>query len=214
MTDILPAAAPKALKLARRLLREGEVIAFPTDEGYCLGVNAFERFAVRQLYMLTEQLPEQGLRVFIYQVDDLNHVAQQVPNQAWPMLHQLWPGQLTVSLPKNSALPNEVTGNSSTVTVRVPNHPLCLQLVVEFGRPLAVTTANRVGQPVPTTALEAAQQLRGRIPLILDGGPSPADQPSTIIDLSVTPPYLLQEGCFTLEALQQFLPTLTCKKDE
>ncbi|MFN8454744.1 MAG: Sua5/YciO/YrdC/YwlC family protein [Anaerolineae bacterium] len=91
MTDILPAASPKAMKLARRLLREGEVIAFPGDEGYCLGANAFERFAVRQLYTLTERPAGQGLLIFIYQADDLSHVAQRVPNEAWPMLHHFWP---------------------------------------------------------------------------------------------------------------------------
>ncbi|MFN8455523.1 MAG: Sua5/YciO/YrdC/YwlC family protein [Anaerolineae bacterium] len=147
MTDILPAASPKAMKLARRLLREGEIIAFPTDEGYYLGANAFERFAVRQLYTLSNRPPEQGLLVFIYQADDLNHVAQQVPNAAWPMLNQLWPGKLTVRLPKNPALPADVTGSHSTVAVRSPNHPLCLQLVVDFGRPLTVVSAAQRSPP-------------------------------------------------------------------
>lgn len=209
LTEILSTASPKALKLARRLLREGEVIAFPADAGYCLGVNAFERFALRRLQALTGQ----DLVVFIYQVDDLSHVAQQAPNEAWPLLHQFWPGELTVLLPKNAALPNEVSDSRQTVAVRSPNHPLCLQLVVDFGRPLAVCSANRAGQPVPTTAEETAAQLRGRIPLVLDGGPSPVDRPPAVVDLSVTPPCLRQTGRLTLEALQQFLPTLT-HKDE
>ncbi len=209
MTDILPAASPKAMKLARRLLREGEVIAFPTDEGYCLGANPFERFAVRQLFALAERPAEQELLVFIYQPDDLTHVAQQIPNAAWPMLHHFWPGPLTVLLPKNS----QVSGSHNLVAVRSPDHPVSLQLVVEFGRPLAVVSAHRPGQPTPTTAQQVAAHLLRRIPLVLDGGPSPADRLSTLVNLSLTPPRLRREGAITLEILQRFLPTLS-RKDE
>lgn len=208
MTQILPAASPKAIKLARRLLREGEVVAFPTDTVYGLGANAFERFAVRQIFAVKERPPDKALPVFIYQIDDLNLVARRVPNAAWPLLQTLWPGDLTVVLPKNPALPDEVTAGESTVAVRVPNHPICLELVAQVGRPLAVTSANLSGQPTPTTAQAVAAQLRQRIPLILDGGPSPTDQPSSIVDLSVTPPRLLRQGRLTLEMLRQYLPNL------
>ncbi|MCK6628757.1 MAG: threonylcarbamoyl-AMP synthase [Anaerolineae bacterium] len=213
MTQILPATSPKAIKLARRLLREGEVVAFPTDTVYGLGANAFERFAVRQIFAIKERPPDKALPVFIYQIDDLNLVARHVPNVAWPLLQALWPGDLTVVLPKNPALPDEVTAGESTVAVRVPNHPICLELVTQVGRPLAVTSANLSGQPTPTTAQAVAAQLRPRISLILDGGPSPTDQPSSIVDLSVTPPRLLRQGRLTLEMLRQYLPNLE-RKDE
>lgn len=213
MTQILPATSAKAIKLARRLLREGEVVAFPTDTVYGLGANAFERFAVRQIFAVKERPPDKALPVFIYQIDDLNLVARRVPNAAWPLLQTLWPGDLTVVLPKNPALPDEVTAGESTVAVRVPNHPICLELVTQVGRPLAVTSANLSGQPTPTTAQAVAAQLRRRIPLILDGGPSPTDQPSSIVDLSVTPPRLLRQGRLTLEMLRQYLPNLEGKDE-
>ncbi len=213
MTEILPVTSRKAIKLARRLLREGEVVAFPTDTVYGLGANAFERFAVRQIFAVKERPLDKPLPVFIYQVDDLNQVAYNVPNLAWPLLQQLWPGELTVILPKNPALPAEVTAGQNSVAVRIPNHPVCLELVVEVGRPLAVTSANLSNQPTPTTAQGVAKQLRGRIPLVLDGGPSPTTQPSTIIDLSVSPPRLLRQGRLTLAALREFLPELL-RKDE
>lgn len=208
MTQILPATSFKAIKLARRLLREGEIVAFPTDTVYGLGANAFERFAVQQIFAAKERPPDKALPVFIYQMDDLNLVARHVPNAAWPLLQALWPGDLTVVLPKNPALPDEVTAGESTVAVRVPDHPVCLELVTRVGRPLAVTSANLSGQPTPTTAQAVAKQLRERVPLILDGGPSPTDQPSSIVDLSVTPPRLLREGRLTLEMLRQYLPDL------
>jgi L-threonylcarbamoyladenylate synthase len=209
MTDILPATSPKAVKLARRLLREGELVAFPTDTVYGLGANAFERYAVRQIFAVKERPPDKGLPVFIYQLDDLNLVARRVPNQAWSLLQQFWPGDLTVVLPKNPSLPDEVTSGQPTVAVRIPNHPVCLDLVTQVGRPLAVTSANLSGRPAPTTAEAVAEQLGDRIPLILDGGPSQIELPSSIVDLSASPPRLLRQGRLTLDMLREYLPDLT-----
>ena len=213
MTEILPATSLKAIKLARRLLREGEVVAFPTDTVYGLGANAFERFAVQQIFAIKERPRDKALPVFISQINDLNLVAQHVPNHAWSLLQVFWPGDLTVVLPKNPALPNDVTAGEKTIAVRVPDHPVCRELVIQVGRPLAVTSANLSGQPTPTTAQAVAAQLRGRLPLILDGGPSPTTQPSTIIDLSVSPPRLLRQGRLTLEMLREYLPELTLKDE-
>ena len=208
MPQILPASSSKAIKLARRLLREGEAVAFPTDTVYGLGANAFERFAVRQIFALKKRPPEKGLPVFIYQIDDLNLVARNVPNQAWPLLQKFWPGPLTVVLPKVAALPDDVTAGQDTVAVRIPDHPVSLKLVIEFGRPLAVTSANISGQDTPTTAQAVATQLGPTLPLVLDGGPSPSTQPSTIIDLSSTPPRVLRQGALAIAPLKEFLPDL------
>ena len=208
MTQILPAHSPQAIKLARRLLREGEVIALPTDTVYGLGANAFERIAVRQIFKLKQRPPDKPIPVFIYQIDDLNLVARHVPNRAWPLLQEFWPGPLTVVLPKVAALPDDVTVGQDTVAVRIPDHPTSLELVIKFGRPLAVTSANLSGQPTPATAQGVADQLGLALPLVLDGGPSPSSQPSTIIDLSTDPPRLLRQGPITIEALRPFLPNL------
>lgn len=208
MTQILPATSPKAIKLARHLLRDGEVIAFPTDTLYGVGANAFERFAVRQIFAVKERPPDKALPVFIYQIDDLNLVARQVPSWAWPLLQEFWPGALTVVLPKNPKVPDDVTAGQDTVAVRIPDHPVSLELVIQVGRPLAVTSANLSGHPNPTTAQGVAEQLGGRIPLILDGGPISTGQASTIIDLSVNPPRLLRPGPLSLAALRNFLPDL------
>lgn len=208
MTQILPAASGKALRLARHLLREGELVAFPTDTVYGVGANAFERWAVRQIFAIKQRPPDKALPVFIYQIDDLNQVARRVPNGAWLMLQKFWPGALTVVLPKNPKLPDDVTAGQETVAVRIPDHPVCLALVARVGRPLAVTSANLSGQPTPPTAQGVARQLGRDLPLVLDGGPSPAPQPSTIIDLSVNPPRLLRSGPVSLDLLRDFLPDL------
>lgn len=208
MNEILPATSRQAIKLARRLLREGQVVAFPTDTVYGVGANAFERFAVRQIFKVKQRPPDKPLPVFIYQIDDLNLVAREVPNRAWPLLQEFWPGALTVVLPKNPNLPDDVTAGQNSVAVRIPDYALCLELVIQVGRPLAVTSANLSGHPNPTTAQEVAGQLGGRIPLILDGGPVPIGQASTIIDLSLSPPRLLRHGPLSLQVLREFLPDL------
>jgi L-threonylcarbamoyladenylate synthase len=208
MTQILPATSGKGLRLARHLLREGEIVAFPTDTVYGVGANAFERWAVRQIFTIKQRPPDKALPVFVYQIDDLNQVARRVPNEAWPMLQHFWPGALTVVLFKNPKIPDEVTAGQETVAVRIPDHPVCLELVTRMGRPLAVTSANLSGQPTPPTAQGVAAQLGRNLPLVLDGGPSPAPQPSTIIDLSATPPRLLRSGPVSLEHLRGFLPNL------
>ncbi len=208
MTQILPATSPKAIHLARHLLREGEVVAFPTDTVYGVGANAFERFAVRQIFAIKQRPPDKAIPVFIAQIDDLNQVARHVPNQAWRLLQRFWPGALTVVLPKNPKLPDDVTAGQNSVAVRLPNHPICLELVTRLGRPLAVTSANLSGQPTPATAQGVGEQLGPALPLVLDGGPSPTATSSTIIDLSVTPPRLLRAGELSLASLQEFLPDL------
>ncbi len=208
MTQILPATSTKAIRLARRLLREGEIVAFPTDTVYGVGANAFERWAVRQIFAIKQRPPDKALPVFIYQIDDLNQVARRVPNEAWTMLQKFWPGALTVVLPKNPKLPDDVTAGQETVAVRIPDHPICLELVTQVGRPLAVTSANLSGQSTPTTAQGVAEQLGENLPLVLDGGPSLTSQPSTIVNLSVSPPRLLRAGPISLNTLRAFLPDL------
>ncbi len=209
MTEILPATSRKSIRRAVHLLREGDVVAFPTDTVYGVGANAFERFAVRQIFEIKQRPADKSLPVFIYQIDDLNLVARDVPNQAWPLLQTFWPGALTVVLRKNSALPDIVTSGQDTVAVRIPDHFVSLDLVIKTGRPLAVTSANLSGQPTPTTAQGVAEQLGENLPLVLDGGPSSTSQPSTIIDLSCNPPRVLREGFINVPELQEFLPDLT-----
>jgi L-threonylcarbamoyladenylate synthase len=206
-TEILP-VTNKSIKLARRLMREGELVAFPTDTVYGVGANAFERYAVRQIFEVKKRPAHKAIPVFITQIDDLNQVARDIPNTAWPLLERFWPGALTVVLPRSVHLPTDVTAGRDFVAVRLPDHPLCLELVVKVGRPLAVTSANQSGHPSPTTAEEVAAQLGGRIPLILDGGPTATPHPSSIVDLSVRPPRLLREGDLSLQKLREVLADL------
>jgi L-threonylcarbamoyladenylate synthase len=199
MTEIMPAHGAKALKRACFWLREGDIIALPTDTGYALAANPFERFAVRQLLDLAS-LP---LTLIITQVDDLNQVARRVPGRVWPLLQSLWPGPLWVMLPQNPKLPPEVTGGQATVTARLPDHPVCVALATAFGRPLAVTAG-----ALPALAPELAAHFGPELALVLDGGPQAVASPPPMLDLSVDPPRLVQPGELEPDQLRQFLPDL------
>jgi L-threonylcarbamoyladenylate synthase len=213
MTEIL-SISRKSIKRARRLLRDGEIVAFPTDTVYGVGVNAFDRSAVRKLYKAKKRPSDKPVPVFITQIDDLNQVARDVPDKAWKLLKKFWPGALTVVLPRSPDLPGEVTAGQDTVAVRLPAHPVCLELVAKVGGPLAVTSANISGQPAPTSAEDVMAQLAGRIALLLDGGPTPTPHPSSIVDLSVHPPRLLREGDLSLDTLKKYLPKLGIDADD
>jgi L-threonylcarbamoyladenylate synthase len=112
-----------------------------------------------------------------------------------------WPGPLTIILPKTSALPDIVTAGGDTVGLRIPDHPLALELLRLVAAPLAVTSANRSGQPPARTATDARAQLDGRVSLIVDGGPAPGGQPSTVLDLMAEPPRILRPGPITAAAI-------------
>jgi L-threonylcarbamoyladenylate synthase len=212
MTEILPISR-KSIKRARRLLRDGEIVAFPTDTVYGVGVNAFDRSAVRKLYKAKKRPAEKAVPVFITQIDDLDQVARDVPDKAWKLLKKFWPGALTVVLLCSPNLPDEVTAGQDTIAVRLPAHPVCLELVKKVGSPLAVTSANISGQAAPTSAEDVLAQLEGRIALILDGGQTPTPHPSSIVDLSVYPPRLLREGDLSLDILKEYLPKLEIDAD-
>lgn len=207
-TALLPAESADALQLAAGLLRRGEVVACPTDTLYGLAANALDRQAVRRLFEVKTRPPDNPVPIFIARAEDLPRVCREVPALAWPLLRRFWPGALTVVLPRLPELPPELAAGGATIAVRVPDHPTPLALLRAVGFPLTGTSANLSGAPPPATAAEVAQQLGGRIPLILDGGPCPGHLPSTIIDLSVEPPRLLRSGAIPPEALRPFLPAL------
>jgi len=197
-TERLDARHPDSLARAVALLRRGEVIALPTDTVYGVGALAFRADAVAAIYRVKNRPPHKAIPVFIAAVEELSRVCRDVPSAVYPLLRRYWPGGLTVILPAASALPPVVTHGGPTVAVRIPNHPVVLDLLARLGEPLAVTSANLSGQPTPRTAQGVQAQLAGRLSLVLDDGPSPGDTPSTILDLTQSPPKILRAGAVTL----------------
>jgi L-threonylcarbamoyladenylate synthase len=198
----------EALRRARRLLQSGEVVAFPTDTVYGVGAHAFQPEAVAALYVAKNRPASKAIPILVAQIEDMACVARQVPAIAWELAERFWPGGLTLVLPRAQKVPLVVTAGGDTVAVRCPDHLVPLALMNAIGAPLAATSANLSGQPSPTTAGQVVEQLAGRVPLIIDGGECPGGVPSSVVDLSLSPPRLLREGAIPAEVLLGLLADL------
>lgn len=198
MTEILKARSPQSLTRATDLLLQGEVIALPTDTVYGVAALAFDHEAVAKIYQVKERPFDKAIPVFVPSVADLSRVCGDIRPAVLPFLEQYWPGALTVILPVSPNLPGIVTNNGPTVAVRMPDHPVVMQLLAMVGQPLAATSANISGRPNPQTAAAVEAQLQGRIPLILDDGPTPSNLASTILDLTQWPPQVVRQGALEL----------------
>jgi L-threonylcarbamoyladenylate synthase len=189
---------------AAEILR-GRLAAFPTETVYGLGANALDSQAVTRIFEAKGRPPEDPLIVHIASADELNRVARNLPAVADRLARTFWPGPLTLVLPKQSAVPDNVTAGLATVAVRVPAHPVALALLRASGAPIAAPSANRFGGVSPTTAQHVLDDLGGRIDLILDGGPTPIGVESTVLNVTCAPPTILRPGGVTREALQEIV---------
>lgn len=206
---VYPVDLPSALPEAIKLLKSGSLVAFPTDTVYGVAAHAFLPQAVARLYVAKERPRERAIPLLLAKSGDLPLVARDIPEIAWLLIERFWPGGLTLVLFRKTIVPEIVCAGGETVAVRVPDHRLALALIEGTGAPLATTSANLSGRPEPVTAREVCQQLGARIDLILDGGPSPGGIPSTVVDLSVSPPAVLRKGAIAPERLAELIPNLT-----
>jgi len=193
-TLILSADHPQAIEEAVSVLKRGGLVAFPTDTVYGVGAPAFDPQAVTRLYEVKERPRSKAIPLLLADGADLPSVAEPIPPLAERLAERFWPGPLTLVLPRRAVVPDVVTAGGDTVAVRVPDHPVARALIAAAGMPLATTSANRSGEPSPVTAEEVMAQLGGRIDLILDGGRCPGGVPSTVLDLTVSPPAVLRPG--------------------
>jgi L-threonylcarbamoyladenylate synthase len=205
---LVSASNPEALAEATRFLVRGQAIAFPTDTVYGIGVPAFDPQAVARLYTIKERPLSKPIPILIGRVEDLNQIARSIPEVAWELAQEFWPGGLTLILPGSPQLPDILTADDDTVAIRLPDHPVPVEIIRALGSPLAATSANLSGHLNPTRAQEVAAQLGNRIPLIIDGGSCPAGIPSSLVDLSRKPARLLRSGAIPVSRLKSILPEL------
>jgi len=201
VTEILPASQPEAISHAADILRNGGLVAFPTDTVYGLAARLFDGWAVEGLYLVKGRGPEKAIAVLLANLEQLNQAASQFPESARLLAKAFWPGPLTLVVPRRPEVPEQVSA-LPTIGVRIPAHPVALELLTATG-PLAVTSANLSGSENTLSAEDVVGQLGGRIHLILDGGRSPGGLPSTVLDCTVTPPKLLRAGPITIEMIRQ-----------
>ena len=191
------------LEKAPALIRRGELEAFPTETEYGLGADAMNESAAARIYSAKGRPSDNPLIVHIADLSQVDEVASYVPEAARRVMEQFWPGPLTVILNKKDAVPDGTTGGLKTVAIRMPSHPVARALIRESGRLIAAPSANLSGRPSPTTADHVYEDMKGRIPMILDGGPVGIGIESTIIDMSGPLPLILRPGYISREQLME-----------
>ena len=192
---------------AVELLRSGQLVAFPTETVYGLGADAANPEAVARIFAAKGRPADHPLIVHVSGDDAVDRWAAQVPGFAWELMEAFWPGPLTLILKKQAWVPSTVTGGQETVGLRVPGHPVALELLRRFatdGGPggIAAPSANRFGHISPTTAGHVREELGDRVAMILDGGPCAVGIESTIVDCSRGAPVILRPGHISAAHLQ------------
>lgn len=195
----------RALDQALALLRRGEVVALPTDTIYGVACDSLNPEAIARLYEVKERPPQKALPLLLSSERQMLDVTREVPDSAWEIASHYWPGALTLVLRAAPNLPTALTAGGDTVAVRLPDSRVVRVLAAGLGRPLAVSSANLSGEAECRTPEQVFAQLGTRLPLLLDGGPTPGEQASTVLDLTVTPPRILRAGPISEEMLSPWL---------
>jgi L-threonylcarbamoyladenylate synthase len=209
----------EAIDAAAAAIREGGLVAFPTETVYGLGADAMNADAVLALFKAKRRPLDNPPIVHIANARDVYGLAEEVPPKAELLTRQFWPGPLTLVFRKYASVPDITTAGLDTVAVRMPQNKIALALIKESETPIAAPSANLAGKPSPTTAQHVFDDLNGRIDVILDGGSTRIGVESTVLDVSVDPPMLLRPGGTPLETLQKAIgeirlhPFITAEKE-
>ncbi|SMC38208.1 L-threonylcarbamoyladenylate synthase [Sporomusa malonica] len=203
---------------AAELLRQGRLVAFPTETVYGLGANGLDAEAVAGIFEAKGRPADNPLILHIDTVEQLNDLAAAIPASARALIGRYWPGPLTVVVKRQSHVPNVVTGGLDTVAVRLPASLTARELIRLAGVPVAAPSANTSGRPSPTTAQDVLSDLEGKIDAIIDAGPCAIGVESTVVDCTTPVPTLLRPGGITYEMLIEVLgeievdPALACSQ--
>lgn len=208
MTISNPETQAAAIDSAVSLLKNGEIVAFPTETVYGLGADAFNTAAVEKIFAAKNRPADNPLIVHIASYDQLESVVTKIPDTAKKLMRAFWPGPLSLVLFKQEKIPTITTGGLSTIVVRFPGHPVAQKLIAALGSPIAAPSANLSGKVSPTVALHVYEDLSGRIPLIIDDGPVEYGLESTVVDCTTEPPIILRPGSITLEQLRSVIPEI------
>lgn len=189
---------------AARLIRAGRLVAFPTETVYGLGANALDADAVARIFEAKGRPRFDPLIVHVADLQKARELVSDIPDKAMKLAEAIWPGPLTLVLPRKSVVPDLVTSALPTVAIRVPDHPLALALLRKADRPVAAPSANRFGMISPTTAQHVADGLGSSVEMILDGGPCGTGVESTVISFGESghTPTLLRPGGLPVEAVE------------
>lgn len=199
---------PDCIDRAAQALRQGQLVAFPTETVYGLGAHAGDVAAVRRVFEVKRRPASDPLIVHIADTSQLTDIACNIPDLAWQLVQHFWPGPLTLVLPRHERIVAEVSAGLTTVAVRMPQHPVAHALLRAACVPIAAPSANLFARPSPTTAQHVLEDLAGQIELVIDAGATTIGVESTVVDLTGAVPVVLRPGGITLEALRAIVPGL------
>ena len=193
------------LQEAASILREGGLVAFPTETVYGLGANALDTEAAKKIYEAKGRPSDNPLIVHISEVSDIAVLAREIPEKAYQLAMVFWPGPLTIILKKKDTVPYGTTGGLDTVAIRLPANPIARSLIAASRVYVAAPSANLSGKPSPTKAEHVIKDMSGKVDMIIDGGMATLGLESTIIDLSGNKPVILRPGCITKMMLENVI---------
>ena len=195
----------KIYEQAGKILREGGLVAFPTETVYGLGADALDEEASAKIYAAKGRPSDNPLIVHIADIEALYKLSCEVPDKALKLADKFWPGPLTMILKKSDIVPDSITGGLGTVAIRMPSHPVAAELIRSSGVYIAAPSANTSGRPSPTTAQHVSEDLDGKIDMILDSGSVDIGLESTILDMTVEPPMILRPGAITADMFEEVI---------
>jgi L-threonylcarbamoyladenylate synthase len=202
-TTVLSAGEETSIQRALETLKAGEVVAFPTDTIYGVGVDPFNISAIIKLFEAKGRDYNKAIAILVGDIKQVEVVSEMITESARKLIDKFWPGGLTVIVPKLKTVPDLLSANQS-IGLRMPDHSICLRLLNEFG-PLATSSANISGKQNPLSSREVIGQLTGRIPLILDGGDCPGGIPSTVVDCMNDEARILRQGTISVQQIEAVL---------
>ena len=197
-----------SIKKAAEIIKNGGIVAFPTETVYGLGADAFNPKAIAKIFQAKGRPSDNPLIVHLRTSQDLKLVARNIPQIAHQLIEKFWPGPLTLILKNKKIIPNIVSGGLNTVAVRMPDNKIALELIKKVGSPLAAPSANISGRPSGTDAKTVFEDFGNTIDLILNDGKTKIGVESTILDLTITPPAILRQGGVTIEEIRKNIPNV------
>lgn len=202
------------VQLAAQLLRDGKLVAFPTETVYGLGADARNPIAIKKVFAAKGRPADHPLIVHLGNHEQIAEWAIDIPPTAWALAKHFWPGPLTIVLSKHPSVSPLITGGQDTVALRIPNHHLTLELLKQFGSGLVGPSANKYGRVSPTMAEHVALDLGSEVAAILDGGPCQIGIESTIVYLSKNQPLIMRQGAITAQQIAEVLDTAVALKPQ
>ncbi|MCF6465035.1 threonylcarbamoyl-AMP synthase [Clostridium sp. Cult2] len=191
-----------------KFIKEGKLVAFPTETVYGLGANGLNEEAVKEIFIAKGRPQDNPLILHVSSTEDIKPLVQFISKEAKMLIERFWPGPLTILFKKSNVVPDIITAGLDTVAIRMPNHPIAFGLIKRSGVPIAAPSANTSGKPSPTSASHVIEDLYGKVHMIIDGGATGVGLESTVLDLTGDIPMILRPGGITLEDLQKVIPSV------